>query len=63
MQTEIESKEAQNPLCPDWYSHYNNAADLLVPEEDRQADGTVTQEQDEAIRAHADREFAACEGH
>lgn len=47
-----------NPLCPDYSSHYENAADRLYP-----GVAVLSREQDEAVQKEAEEEERACEGH
>lgn len=58
--------EANNPLCPDFSSHWENAFDILYPT-GRTSDGRksfqLTAEEDDAVVAAAEIEYLNCEGH
>jgi hypothetical protein len=47
-----------NPACPDYEAHAQNAADRLFP-----GQRVLSPEQDEEVQAAADAEYRACEGH
>lgn len=49
-----------NPLCPDYSSHEQNAADLLVPD---WRGRSLSAEESEQVDAAAEAEYRACEGH
>lgn len=52
--------DVENPACPDYSAHYENATDRLFP--DRWSN-RLTGEQDAAVQVEAEAEYRACEGH
>lgn len=50
----------ENPRCPDYWAHYENAADRLYPGEHTRE---LTPEQDRAVLDEAHKEYRACDGH
>ena len=57
---DTEPAATDNPACPDFTAHYENAADRLYP--DRRTN-CLTADEDAAVLAEAAAEYAACEGH
>ena len=56
--------EQENERCPDWHSHYENAADVLFPPHLRgDGDWQPTNDEDQAILAATHVEYMECEGH
>lgn len=56
--TTATAPRADNPECPDYCAHEQNAADRLFPGVDR-----LSPEQSEAVDTEAMVEYRACEGH
>lgn len=50
-----------NPNCPDYSSHYQNALDELFPDHDPVA--LLTRHQDELVSHKAHKDYLDCEGH
>jgi hypothetical protein len=53
----------ENPQCPDYDSHVENAADLLFPGTEGQCFRVFNETDMAAIDRCAEIEYQACEGH
>ena len=54
----------ENPQCPNFSSHYQNAYDRLFPGTSTgEGRWQLTDDESELVDAEAEREYLACEGH
>lgn len=58
----MQEASAQNPRCPNYSSHYENAADRLRSHRGA-ALVTLDELDDDLVTAEAEIEYLACEGH
>lgn len=57
--TETAANTGQNPACPDYWSHEDNALERLFPA----STGLLSPEEQELVDQEALEEYLACEGH